>query len=253
MQKNKIKGLLRNSFLLSLLLHLLLLLSVSIVIILKPKENKKPPHLYIPSYVYKGPLTPFHPNKSRPYPKPLSVTHEKSFVQNNNQTVSNKKSILKEKETDQKATLITRKEVSQKKIKMVNRQKQPVSMLEASFATLKAEQMKSMQRTKEAEPVLLVGDLNQVADPIIKLMAQSLSAHFRYPDTEGMLGIKGRVIIELVLHPEGKFTDIHMLKSSDNQNLDAAALYAANTAPRVVGANRFLSHPTRFVVGFVFN
>ena len=97
-----------------------------------------------------------------------------------------------------------------------------------------------------------MGDLNQVADPIVKLLGRSLSAHFQYPDTEGILGIKGKVILELILHPNGNITGIRMLKSSHNQNLDSAALYAANTAPTVLGADKFLSTPMRFVIGFVF-
>jgi len=252
MQEKKIKGFPRNSFLLSLLLHLLLLLSISIVIIFKPEENKKPPHLYIPSYVYRGSLPSFNQHKSIPNQQRTSQAHENNQLQKD-LLVSKNKFMIKEKATDLKARFSARKEETPKKTKIAKIQQGPPSMLGASLASLKANQMESIRHTKETEPILLVGDLNQVADPIIKLMGRSLSAHFSYPETEGMLGIKGKVIIELVLHPEGHFTNIRMLRSSQNQNLDAAALYAANTAPRVDGADRFLSAPTRFVVGFVFN
>src|SRR5438552_758197 len=47
-----------NSFWLSIFLHLLLLISFSTVIIYQPEKKKKTPNLYVPSYVYKGAMTP---------------------------------------------------------------------------------------------------------------------------------------------------------------------------------------------------
>ncbi len=240
MLKN-IKGFIRNSFFLSILLHLLILLSITTVILVKPEEQKKPPHLYIPSYVYKGSASYFKSPPKKPTPRYT-------------QQAKQQKSLMDQKETDHQSTLIVNKK--QQTRKSINHSQQPshFSMWQASLASLQQEQINSLRQAQDKEkPVLLIGDLNQVADPIIKLMAQSLSAHFNYPETEGRLGIKGRVIIELVLHPEGHFTNINILKSSENHNFDAAALYAANTAPLVEGANRFLSKPTRFVIGFVFN
>jgi TonB family protein len=99
----------------------------------------------------------------------------------------------------------------------------------------------------------MIGDDHAPADPLIKLIGRSLSAHFRYPRMAGELGIRGRVIVELTLHPEGYYSDVQMLKSSDNEDLDAAALYAVNSAPDVIGADHFISKPKHFVIGFVFN
>jgi len=43
------------------------------------------------------------------------------------------------------------------------------------------------------------------------------------------------------------------VQPSEIQDFNAAALYAVNTAPTVVGVNKFLAKPTRFVVGFIFD
>lgn len=126
------------------------------------------------------------------------------------------------------------------------------SLLSSSLNQLKQEQVHAVTHPRDKEPVYLIGDDNAAADPLIKLMGRSLSAHFRYPDLAGKMGIKGKVLIALTLHPEGHYSHVQIIKSSHNQELDAAALYAVNTAPIVKGADRFLSKPRHFIVGFIF-
>jgi TonB family protein len=101
-------------------------------------------------------------------------------------------------------------------------------------------------------PILLIGDHHALVDPLIKLLARSLSANFHYPKIEGIFGARGRVLVELVLHPEGYFSDVQIVQSSDIQDFNTAALYAVNMAPTVVGVNKFLPKAKRFVVGFIF-
>jgi TonB family protein len=224
MQRELTRKVLKHTFWLSILLHLLFLATLSIVIVFEPEE-KKAPHYYVPSYVYKGAITPT-PTMAAPSTK---NTPPKQKMQQTRRQTRTQKPV----DTSQHGIL-------------------PPSMLATSLTTLQQNQFKDIAKPKESEPVLLIGDQNEVADPLIKLMGRSLSANFRYPETEGRLGIKGRVILELTLHPQGHISDIHLVKSSENKNLDAAALYAANTAPLIEGADRFLDHPKRFVIGFVF-
>ena len=54
MHKSLIHKLTRYSFILSVILHLLLILSFTTVVMMYPEENKKPPQLYTPAYVYTG-------------------------------------------------------------------------------------------------------------------------------------------------------------------------------------------------------
>lgn len=208
-----------------MLLHVLILLAFSLAFMLKPEEKQKPPHFYVPSFVYKGAITP-------------TVQQQSSKSKQVRQ--SSTKTDLALKSNQEKTIPVTKKKIEQ-------------SILATSLATLQQNQFKAMSEPTTTDPILLIGDENTFADPIVKLLGRSLSAHFKYPDAEGMLGIKGRVIVEMILHPQGQFTDIRMVKSSYNENLDAAALYAVNSAPLVEGADRFLTKPTKFVVGFVFH
>lgn len=219
MQRSIIKRLLQHSVWLSVLLHLLFLLTLSIVIIMQPAEEKTPHH-YVPSYVYRGSITP---------PTQPEVTRTTKTLKR----AQPSKRIEKERPT---STYGLHKQ----------------SILATSLATLKQNQLETLRRPQNEDPILLIGDQNEAADPLVKLIGRSLSANFKYPETEGRLGIHGRVILEMTLHPDGRFTDIRVVKSSDNHNLDMAALYAANNAPIISGVDRFLEQPKRFVIGFVF-
>lgn len=227
MQRTFPKRLLLNTFWLSVLLHLLLLLSFILAVTFRPKETyKKPPHMYVPSYVYKGAISP---------------TSIKQTVSKSNQ----QKPIRQE----QKQQKVTEDEPLPTEKNGLRRQ----SILSSSFQILQQEQINAIRTSlANTEPIYLVGDENEAPDPLIKLMGRALSAHFEYPRLAGEMGIKGRVIIGLTLHPEGYFTDVQILKSSNNDDLDAAALYAVNKAPRVDGIQHFLPEPKHFVVGFIF-
>lgn len=258
MQETKNK-LFHPSFWLSVLLHLLVLICM-FVLIMKPlektekkKEPKRLPNHYVPAYTYTGSIKPAMLSKS--LSKNDSPTHNNtqnnSQSQNNNISKATENTESEQQQTSHPQGVLHVQKIPKKK-PTVTYKPQQQSMLAASFNMLKEDQLKEVSKTKEAEPIYLIGDDSHPADPLIKLMGRSLSAHFGYPRTAGELGIKGKVIIELTLHPEGYFSDVQMLRSSSNQDLDAAALYAVNSAPTVVGADRYISKPRHFVVGFVF-
>jgi len=215
---------LRNSLILSILLHLLLLgTTVVITWYSVPERHRKPPQLYIPSYVYTGSITP-------------SIT-------SNNTSYKNKV------ETENKEELPAPLPEKTASIKINHHEK---SILDLSRDVLRNNQLQALMQKKDVEPILLVGDENEIADPLVRLIGKALSAHFNYPQTEGMLGIKGKVLIQLTLHPEGYFSDVQIVRSSQNENFDAAALYAVNTAPKLIGVNKLLPTPKHFIVGFLF-
>jgi len=229
----------RQSFLLSVIFHallLLFLLSGPFIFTFNPKKiEEKSPELYIPSYVYKGNITPAAQQavaRSAAQTQPVMKAQQSAP---SIQKMQNKSGTL--------ASSIPK-----------NNSFQPKSILEMSRNLIQKNQVNTaLNRLNNAEPpILLVGDKRAIVDPLVKLLGRSLSAHFHYPKIEGMFGARGKVYVELVLHPEGYFSDVQIVLSSDIQDFNAAALYAVNTAPTVVGANKFLSRPTRFVVGFLF-
>lgn len=207
----------RYVFLLSLLLHLLILFIITarISFILQPeKENeRKPPQLYVPSYMYTGALN-----------TPAAQ-----------QTVSH--------------TALAKKSVPSEKNGILQK-----SIMDMSRAVIQQDQINNaLSHMQNTQPILMIGDDTESVDPLTKLIGISLSAHFTYPRMEGSFGVKGRVLVEMVLHPEGYYTDVKIVRSSNNRNFDMAALYAVNKAPTVVGADRFLSKPKYLIVGFIFD
>lgn len=231
MQNTKAKRIIQSSFLLSLLLHLLLFFSFALVVTFFPtEEKKKPPHMYVPSYVYKGEIKPSHIQNQ-------SASHTQK---------AEKSTVTSENSHPLEKTL----PFSTLGLEHANKK----SLLEMSRDVIREEQMQeSFADHENIEPILLIGDKNTPADPLIRLLAKSLSANLIYPKIEGYLGARGRVLVAMVLHPEGNFTNVQIIQSSDNPNFDNAALFAVNRAPDIPGAKRFLSKPKYFVVGFIFS
>jgi len=240
MQSSVIKKIVQNGFWLSVLIHLLLLLSILTLMTSTPEQENKHslPHYFVPAYTYTGSIKP------------------SAAVQKNQRNIQGEKRESAENTEKMQSVEHTESRVSVAKAlnkiptKRIHRQK---SFLSASFDMLKDEQMREVSQKTEADPIYMIGDDSQPADPLIKLLGRSLSAHFGYPRTAGELGIRGRVIIGLTLHPEGHYSNVQMLQSSNSPDLDAAALYAVNSAPRIEGADRFIDKPKHFVIGFVFN
>ena len=230
MQRSLSEEMRSKSFWLSVLLHLLLFVIFSTVFVFKP-EKKKLPNLYVPSYVYKGAITPSvqsyratnaSPSKAANTSSRQQLTHARRIQQRQESLATSKQGLL------------------------------PNSLLASTYSMLQNEQRSSLSMKKEEDPIYMIGDENSIADPLVKLVGRALSAHFEYPKMAGEFGIRGRTVLGMTLHPEGYFTDVVMLESSNNEDLDAAALRAVNMAPKVFGADRFISEPKHFVIGFVF-
>jgi TonB family protein len=255
----------RNSFWLSILLHILFLLFVLIALMSQSKQLQEQkqllPHYYVPAYTYTGSIKPAsaaqNSQSSQASERQEHNENSSAKVQEKTPDKFNEKS--KSNEEAENIQSVTNTQSNFQVPKVIKKTPSPTknliqkSFLADSLNMLKNDQMNEISKKKEADPILLIGDDTQPADPLIKLLGRSLSAHFRYPRMAGQLGVTGRVIIALTLHPEGYYSDVQMVQSSDNQELDTAALYAVNSAPTVEGADRFISQPKHFVIGFVFD
>lgn len=239
-----------GSFWLSLLLHLLFLLLLSTVILLPKqpdKQQQKSAQHYVPSYLYQGSVQPT-PSQPTPTPTPAEA---KNNVQQKTQPMNLPKattglSLPSAKHLGKSQPLPKEKS---ERIKVDFRH-----IMAATQQVLQAQQRQAIRsfRDRSSEPIYLVGEENMVADPLIVLIGKALSANFSYPRMAGEFGVTGRVVVGLTLHPEGYFSDVEIVRSSNSQDLDAAALYAVNQAPTVIGADRFLTEPKHFVIGFIF-
>lgn len=227
------KRLLKHSFWLSILLHILFLLSISTVFYLVPEEEPPHPSYYVPAYTTQAPsASTAQAGASKPTKTDSQPTEAKNEKQDK---------VEKQAEATPTQTRTSSPHGLMKR-----------SMLAASQSILKQMQHEAITSKRESDPIYLVGDSNQEADPLTKLVARALSTHFNYPRSAGQFGISGVVVVEFTLHPEGYITDIRMQRSSHSEDLDAAALYAVNAAPEVKGASRFINKPKHMVIGFIF-
>lgn len=226
-------------FWLSLLIHLLIFSVTFLNFKSREQEYKqrKQPNDYVPSYIYKGAIKP---------------SFTKQVTENKQDSIKAVKNVEKPSQTAPKL-IKEQVKINKDAIPLRKSDKRLPTLMASSLAMLHSNQMQEIARPRDtAEPILLVGDEHEIADPFVKLIGRALSANFRYPELEGRMGIKGRVLVEMTLHPEGYIDDVVIVKSSNNQNLDAAALYAINKAPTIEQAERFIKKPKRFLVGFVF-
>ncbi|MFZ2314056.1 MAG: TonB family protein [Gammaproteobacteria bacterium] len=220
-----------NAFSLSILLHLLFLFSFSVIFFV-PEENNKVPNDYVPAYTYHGAITPTSiPIASDTTPTPTAKPLKKVET-----SLDDYFGIKETKATVKEGRIVS------------------TSMMAASKQFLKQEFHQALARKPDnSEPMMLIGDQNEVADPLVKMIGRALSAHFKYPKQEGMFGIKGQVVLAMTVNPDGYFTDVQIVKSSHNAAFDAAALYAVNSAPKIAGITKLLPQPKRIVVGFIFS
>jgi TonB family protein len=254
-----------GSFLLSLLLHLLVLFTLVAHITFSlrkepvpPRNNYVPPHNdYVPSYVYSGkvaPPTPPTPKVTPTQSKQSTPTSKPNITSSKSNTASTKPSSSVLKPTahplpKMKSLFATANPWSNGNMMSANTDESASKSEELDNEQLAA----AMRRAKSQDPMLLIGEVSSMADPLVTLIGHSLSKHFDYPRVEGNFGIRGKVLVEMILHPDGIFSNIRIIESSENQDFDAAALYAVNAAPKVVGADQFITQPKYLVIGFIFD
>lgn len=225
--------------LLSLLLHFFFFsLIITLGWTVKETENQKTPHLYTPAYIHQGSIV---ATTSAYTEKGMTQAESSRTASSLPETFSKTATIALGKPVHHKVSRIKQNRVSKRSI---------MSMTYQFFQQNQREMMTTAEQ--EDEPIYLVGDSNSPVDPLVKLLGRALSAHFEYPRVAGMLGIKGRALVGLTLHPNGHLANIQLIQSTESQELDAAALYAANSAPTIKGVSKFISKPKRFVIGFVF-
>lgn len=113
------------------------------------------------------------------------------------------------------------------------------------------EQMVKVASGRSSEPVHLLGEKG-VPQPLIVILGKALTRHLSYPRIAVDLNVQGTAVIGFVLHPDGKVTDVQLLKTSTADVLDKAALAAANHISPVSGVGPYVSEPKPIVFGIVF-
>jgi len=196
----------------SLLCHLLLLLSFSVVWhpLLRVKPEPKP-QMYLPSYLYQSaPVTVQQPKRQ-------TQQEQKEQLTNQTQGLTVQHSVSKPVETSQASSAITPKQAS-----------------------------------KNLQGIHLVGDDKKAPKPLIKLLAKELSAHLVYPKIAVDFKVHGTAYVGFTIHPDGSLTDIRLVQSSNAAVLDQAAMDAVKAMTPGSDVAKYLPTSKFLVVGIIF-
>lgn len=103
----------------------------------------------------------------------------------------------------------------------------------------------------DEEPLHLIGESKIIA-PLIKILARALSRHLFYPRVAAELSLRGTVLVGFVLHPAGYVTEAKVVKSSGTGVLDDTARDAVGAMSPVGDVHEYVSAPEYLVVGIIF-
>lgn len=231
--QNRIAWSERNTFWLSLLVHVLLfvvyLLSFMHRYPLVPPEKK--PALYVPAYVYHEAATAM---------KPVTASVQKQRIEKPLASAQRIETNLDQFKGDFNLANY-HKQIQQK----ANEQAAAASETPANFNPAEAYK-------RQQAPVYMIGD-KLVDDPLKKLLGIAISKHLYYPQVAQELFIHGVVGVGFTLYPDGNVTNVKIVQSSRERMLDAAALSAINEMTPVANVDIYLKKPRFLVVKIIFN
>lgn len=202
----------KHNFIFSLLCHLLLLLSFTII--WHPFSRIKPepkPDMYLPSYVYQQPAA---------LTSPVQAAHTAAKTK----AASNPEGILKP----------------------------AAASSSLSTTQSSTEPSPNTRASRPNEGIRLIGDKGVTAKPLIKLLARDLSSHLVYPKIAADFKVHGVAYIGFTLHPDGEMTDIRLVQSSHASILDQAALNAVQAMRPGNEVGKYLKQAKFLVVGIIF-
>jgi TonB family protein len=113
----------------------------------------------------------------------------------------------------------------------------------------KGQPIKITRRTEE--PIHLIGK-NKLVKPLIKLLARALGARLMYPKIAMDFNLRGTVYISFTVNPDGRITNIKLVKSSHAEVLDEAGLKAVAAMSPVSHVDDYLKQPESVIVGIIF-
>lgn len=113
------------------------------------------------------------------------------------------------------------------------------------------DQFQAVNSPQDEMPVHLIGE-KKVDAPLLKLLGQAITAHLIFPKIALDFNLRGVVLIRFVVHPDGRITDIQMVKSSSAGVLDESALAAIHSMSPVYNVGKYVDKPTPIVFGIIF-
>lgn len=224
MQRQHIQSFLKHSIWISLLLHILFMLSFTLVWSHAEEEKHELPS-YLPSYV-----APSQPQQQSAAAVP---------------------------QQEQVPTLVQPQEVKpdgllKSKPKQIQKQQASKMSKPSKRVTFSREdQPINISRREDADPIHLIGE-TKIIKPLVKILANALHKHLFYPRTAADFNLRGVVLVGFVLHPEGFVTEAKVVKSSGAGVLDDAARSAVGSMSPLPNVSEYIQGPEFLVVGIIF-
>lgn len=108
------------------------------------------------------------------------------------------------------------------------------------------------QSQENTQAVHLVGK-TKLDKPLIAILGKAITAHMDYPKIAMDFNLKGTSYVRFILHPDGRVTNVELIKSSTADLLDDAALAAINAISPVSNVSQYVTKPEVVVFGIIFN
>lgn len=210
-------------FWLALLAHLLLFLSFSITYLFEPDVQafEKKSDNYLPAYLQQ------QQNKNEQQEKMMEPQAAKEAP------------VEQPKNSDQALAIKKQEAVkdSPKEKDAIQKPSKPQSKSQSTAAFMEAES------PNQGKPL---------DEPLMKELSRATAAKLYYPRNAAVFHITGTVTIGFLLYPDGRVTEITLLKSSGFRILDEAALNTIRSISPVRDANLYLNSPKTMVAGIIF-
>jgi TonB family protein len=108
------------------------------------------------------------------------------------------------------------------------------------------------QVQERQDPVHVIGE-KLMEDPLRKLLGIALTKHLIYPKAAEQLRMRGVVSVDLVLHPDGRITDIRLAKSSKENLLDVITLNAIQDMSPVANIDLYVKEDKAMTFNVIFH
>lgn len=127
----------------------------------------------------------------------------------------------------------------------------PLTPTAATTSPSKAQTAEVSKKSKDNDGVHLIGD-KKMDKPLIKLLGTALSRSLIYPKIAIDFNLRGTTYVGFTLQPNGVVENPQVVKSSGEEVLDQEARRAVGAMSPVVNVNQYLDKPKYLVVGIIF-
>jgi TonB family protein len=103
-----------------------------------------------------------------------------------------------------------------------------------------------------AKKAIFTNQNQHASDSLITLLHEAIQAQQQYPETALAMQRAGQATVEFTLAPDGKVSNLHLVKTSGTASLDQAAIEAVRSAGPFQHIEHYLSSTRQFQIDVIF-